>query len=80
MQLMQCLLETWQPKPTKTLVGEFPVEEGKTLVNNVIENVSCLEITQKISNQKLHKIRGSQSKYSEFVMMNTFSNGGSIQW
>ena len=78
--ITKCLLETWQPEPTKTLVGESPVEEGKTLANSVTEDVSGIGLMPRYSKKQLRKISRRQRKYSEFVMMNTFENGGSIQW
>jgi len=75
-----CLLETWQPEPTKTLVGESPVKEGKTLAKSITEDVSGIGFLPKYSNKKLRKIHRTQSKYSEFLMMNTFATGGTIQW
>lgn len=76
----QCLSETWQPKPTKTLVGEIPVKEGKTLSNSVTEDVMGIALMPQYSTRQLRKISKNQRKYSESLMMNTFANGGSIQW
>jgi hypothetical protein len=76
----QCLLETWQPEPTKTLVSEIPMKEGKTLPNSVTEDVLGIGLMPKYSTKQLRKINKSQRKYSELLMMNTFTAGGSIQW
>ena len=76
----QCLLETWQPKPTKTLETEIPVQEGKDLPNSVTEDVVGIGLMPKYSRKQLRKINKKQSKYSELIMMNTFTSGGSIQW
>jgi hypothetical protein len=76
----QCLLETWQPEPTKTLVSEIPMKEGKTLPNSVTEDVLGIGLMPKYSTKQLRKINKAQRKYSELLMMNTFTAGGSIQW
>ena len=76
----QCLLEIWQPEPTKTLVSEIPMKEGKTLPNSVTEDVLGIGLMPKYSTKQLRKINKSQRKYSELLMMNTFTAGGSIQW
>ena len=76
----QCLLETWQPKPNKSLVGEIPVQEGKTLPNSVTEDVMGMSLMPQYSTRQLRKINKNQKKYSESLMINTLTNGGSIQW
>jgi len=76
----QCLLEIWQPEPTKTLVSEIPMKEGKTLPNSVTEDVLGIGLMPKYSTKQLRKINKAQRKYSELLMMNTFTAGGSIQW
>jgi len=76
----QCLLETWQPKPNKSLVGEIPVQEGKTLPNSVTEDVMGMSLMPQYSARQLRKISKKQQKYSESLMMNTLTNGNSIQW
>lgn len=76
----QCLLETWQPEPKKSLVGETPVQEGKTLANSVTEDVLGISLMPQYSTRQLRKISKNQRKYSESLMMNTLANGGSIQW
>ena len=76
----QCLLETWQPKPNKSLVGEIPVQEGKTLANSVTEDVMGIALMHQYSTRQLRKISKNQRKYSESLMINTLANGGSIQW
>ena len=76
----QCLLETWQPKPNKSLVGEIPVQEGKTLANSVTEDVMGIALMHQYSTRQLRKISKNQQKYSESLMINTLANGGSIQW
>ena len=68
-----CLLETWQPEPKKSLVGEIPVQEGKTLANSVTEDVMGMSLMPQYSSKQLRKIRRNQKKYSEFIMMNTFA-------
>jgi hypothetical protein len=76
----QCLLETWQPEPKKSLVGEIPVQEGKTLPNSVTEDVMGMSLMPQYSPRQLRKIERKQRKYSELLMMNTFATGGAIQW
>jgi len=76
----QCLLETWQPEPKKPLVGEIPVKEGKTLPNSVTEDVMGMALMPHYSTRQLRKINRQQRKYSELLMMNTITTGGSIQW
>ena len=76
----QCLLETWQPEPKKPLVGEIPVKEGKTLPNSVTEDVIGMALMPHYSTRQLRKINRQQRKYSELLMMNTITTGGSIQW
>ena len=76
----QCLLETWQPEPKKSLVGEIPVKEGKTLPNSVTEDVMGMALMPHYSTRQLRKINRQQRKYSELLMMNTITTGGSIQW
>jgi hypothetical protein len=76
----QCHLETWQPEPTKTLVSEIPMKEGKNLPNSVTEDVIGIGLMPKYSNKQLRKLNKAQRKYSELLMMNTFTAGGSIQW
>jgi len=76
----QCLLETWQPKPTKKLVRGTPVKEGKTLPNSVTEDVMGMALMPHYSTRQLRKINRQQRKYSELLMMNTITTGGSIQW
>ena len=76
----QCLLETWQPEPKKPLVGEIPVKEGKTLPNSVTEDVMGMALMPHYSTRQLRKIKKEQRKYSELLMMNTITTGGSIQW
>ena len=76
----QCLIETWQPEPTKKLVGEIPVKEGKTLPNSVTEDVMGMSLMHQYSPRQLRKIERKQRKYSELLMMNTFATGGAIQW
>ena len=80
MQLMQCLLETWQPKPTKTLVRKFPVKEGKNLPNSVTEDVVGMSLMPHYSTKQLRKIGRKQRKYSETFMMDISANGNAIQW
>ena len=75
-----CLLETWQPEPKKQLVGESPVQEGKTLPNSVTEDVMGMSLMPQYSPRQLRKIERKQRKYSELLMMNTFATGGAIQW
>ena len=75
----QCLLETWQPKPTKTLVRKFPVKEGKNLPNSVTEDVVGMSLMPHYSTKQLRKIGRKQRKYSETFMMDIFANGGAIQ-
>ena len=75
-----CLLETWQPEPKKPLVGEIPVKEGKTLPNSVTEDVMGMALMPHYSTRQLRKIKRQQRKYSELLMMNTITTGGSIQW
>ena len=79
-QVIKCLLETWQPKPTKILVRKFPVEEGKNLPNSVTEDVVGMSLMPQYSTKQLRKIGRNQRTYSESLMMNTFANGGSILW
>ena len=76
----QCLLETWQPEPKKPLVGGIPVKEGKTLPNSVTEDVIGMALMPHYSTRQLRKINREQKKYSELLMMNTITAGGSIQW
>jgi len=76
----QCLLETWQPEPTKILETEIPVQEGKNLPNSITEDVIGIGLMPKYSRKQLRKINKAQRKYSELLMMNTFTAGGSIQW
>jgi len=76
----QCLLETWQPEPKKPLVGKIPVKEGKTLPNSVTEDVMGMALMPQYSTRQLRKINRQQRKYSELLMMNTVTTGGSIQW
>jgi len=76
----QCLLETWQPEPKKPLVGEIPVKEGKTLPNSVTEDVMGMALMPQYSTRQLRKINRQQRKYSELLMMNTITTGGSIRW
>ena len=76
----QCLLETWQPEPKKSLVGEIPVQEGKTLPNSVTEDVMGMALMPQYSTRQLRKMNRQQRKYSELLMMNTITTGGSIQW
>ena len=76
----QCLIETWQPEPKKSLVGEIPVQEGKTLPNSVTEDVMGMALMPQYSTRQLRKINRQQRKYSELLMMNTITTGGSIQW
>ena len=78
--ITQCLLETWQPEPKKSLVGEIPVQEGKTLPNSVTEDVMGMALMPQYSTRQLRKINRQQRKYSELLMMNTITTGGSIQW
>ena len=77
---IQCLLETWQPEPNKSLVGEIPVQDGKTLPNSVTEDVMGMSLMPQYSTRQLRKIRKNQQKYSESLMINTLAGGGSIQW
>jgi hypothetical protein len=76
----QCLLETWQPEPKKPLVGEIPVQEGKILASSVTEDVMGMSLMPQYSTRQLQKIGKNQRKYSELLMMNTLTNGGSVQW
>ena len=76
----KCLLETWQPESKKPLVGEIPVKEGKTLPNSVTEDVTGMALMPQYSTRQLRKINRQQRKYSELLMMNTITTGGSIQW
>ena len=59
----QCLLETWQPEPKKQLVGEIPVQEGKTLPNSVTEDVMGMSLMPHYSTKQLRKIGRKQRKY-----------------
>ena len=79
-QVIKCLLETWQPKPTKTLVRKFPVEEGKNLPNSVTEDVVGMSLMPQYSTKQLRKIGRKQRKYSETFMMDISANGNAIQW
>ncbi len=79
-QVIKCLLETWQPKPTKILVRKFPVEEGKNLPNSVTEDVVGMSLMPQYSTKQLRKIGRKQRKYSETFMMNISANGDAIQW
>ena len=79
-RITNCLLETWQPEPKKPLVGEIPVQEGKTLPNSVTEDVLGMSLMPQYSTRQLRKIERKQRKYSESLMINTLANGGSIQW
>ena len=75
----QRLLETWQPKPTKTLVRKFPVKEGKNLPNSVTEDVVGMSLMPQYSTKQLRKIGRRQRKYSETFMMNISANGNAVQ-
>ena len=77
---IDCLLETWQPKPTKTLVRKFPVKEGKKLPNSVTEDVIGMSLMPHYSTKQLRKIGRKQRKYSETFMMDISANGEAIQW
>ena len=79
-QVIKCLLETWQPKPTKTLVRKFPVKEGKKLPNSVTEDVIGMSLMPYYSTKQLRKIGRKQRKYSETFMMDISANGEAIQW
>ena len=63
--ITHCLLETWQPQPTKTLVSKFPVKEGKKLPNSVTEDVIGMSLMPYYSTKQLRKIGRKQRKYSE---------------
>ena len=76
----QCLLETWQPEPTKTLVSEIPMKEGKPLPNSVTEDVIGMSLMPHYSTKQLRKIGRKQRKYSETFMMDISANGEAIQW
>ena len=75
-----CLLETRQPEPQKPLVGEIPVQEGKTLTSSVAEDARDMSLMTSYSTRQLRKISKDQQKYSESLMINTLANGDSIQW
>jgi len=77
---IDCLLETWLPKPTKTLVSKFPVKEGKKLPNSVTEDVIGMSLMPHYSTKQLRKIGRKQRKYSETFMMDISANGEAIQW
>ena len=79
-QVIKCLLETWQPTPTKTLVRKFPVKEGKNLPNSVTEDVVGMSLMPQYSTKQLRKIGRKQRKHSETFMMNISANGEAIQW
>ena len=53
---IQCLIEIWQPKPTKTLVREFPVKEGKTLPNSITEDIGGFSLAPYYSTKELRNI------------------------
>jgi len=78
--ITHCLLETWQPQPTKTLVSKFPVKEGKKLPNSVTEDVIGMSLMPHYSTKQLRKIGRKQRKYSETFMMDISANGEAIQW
>ena len=78
--IIQCLLETRQPEPKKPLVGEIPVQEGKILTISVAEDARDMSLMTSYSTRQLRKISKDQQKYSESLMMNTLTNGDSIQW
>ena len=78
--ITHCLLETWQPQPTKTLVRKFPVKEGKKLPNSVTEDVIGISLMPHYSTKQLRKIGRKQRKYSETFMMDISANGEAIQW
>ena len=78
--ITHCLLETWQPQPTKTLVSKFPVKEGKKLPNSVTEDVIGMSLMPYYSTKQLRKIGRKQRKYSETFMMDISANGEAIQW
>ena len=78
--ITHCLLETWQPQPTKTLVSKFPVKEGKKLPNSVTEDVIGMSLMPHYSTKQLRKIGRKQRKYSETFMMDISTNGEAIQW
>ena len=77
---IHCLLETWQPKPTKKLVSKYPVKEGKKLANSVTEDVMGMSLMPHYSTKQLRKIGRKQRKYSETFMMDISANGEAIQW
>ena len=58
----QCLLETWQPKPNKSLVGEIPVQEGKTLPNSITEDIGGFSLTPAYSIKQLRCIGKKHGK------------------
>ena len=78
--ITHCLLETWQPQPTKTLVSKFPVKEGKKLPNSVTKDVIGMSLMPYYSTKQLRKIGRKQRKYSETFMMDISANGEAIQW
>ena len=78
--ITHCLLETWQPQPTKTLVSKFPVKEGKKLPNSATEDVIGMSLMPHYSTKQLRKIGRKQRKYSETFMMDISANGEAIQW
>jgi hypothetical protein len=77
---IQSLLETWLPKPTKTMVKKFPSKEGKKLPNSVTEDVIGMSLMPHYSTKQLRKIGRKQRKYSETFMMDISANGEAIQW
>ena len=56
------------------------MKEGKTLPNSVTEDVMGMALMPQYSTRQLRKINRQQRKYSELLMMNTITTGGSIQW
>ena len=58
----QCLLETWQPEPKKSLVGEIPVQEGKTLPNSITEDIGGFSLTPAYSIKQLRCIGKKHGK------------------
>ena len=59
---IQCLLETWQPEPNKSLVGEIPVQDGKTLPNSVTEDIGGFSLTPAYSVKQLRCIGKKHGK------------------
>ena len=61
-RITNCLLETWQPEPKKPLVGEIPVQEGKTLPNSITEDIGGFSLTPAYSIKQLRCIGKKHGK------------------